>query len=156
MTIFELEFVYKRTIQNSKFPGSSFGIWVYFRNQDLHKRSLANGRSTSKTLIKCHRFKLLFRRVQRQENRICLTNKKTNMNLEQMQMTFQLCPRSLNAFCYISCELEVKVRKQWSSFPRGNLSHIIKVFDDSCPNAAAVNGSSMCKSLQVHFSNQDS
>ena len=42
------------------------------------------GRSTSKTLIKYYRFKQLFRRVQRQENRICLTNKKTNMNLEQM------------------------------------------------------------------------
>ena len=49
-------------------------------------------------------------------------------------MTFQFCPCSLNAFCYISCEHEVKVRKQWWSFWRGNLVTLSAVLNAQCPD----------------------
>ena len=95
---------------------------------------VANGGLTCKTALKVTRFKQAFRRAQRQEKQIRLTNKKRNMNLKQMQMTFPFCPRSRSSFRWISCEREVKVKKQWYSVWRRNLVTLSAVLNAQCPN----------------------
>ena len=48
-------------------------------------------------------------------------------------MTFQLFSSSFNAFRYISCEHEVKVRKQWWNFQKGYLVTLSAVLNAQCP-----------------------
>ena len=49
-------------------------------------------------------------------------------------MTLQLCPPYLDAFCPVSCEHEVRVKKQWWSFSRSNLWTLSAVLNAQCPS----------------------
>ena len=49
-------------------------------------------------------------------------------------MTFVFCPHCRNAFCYISCDLKVKVRKQWYSLGMRNLVTLSAVLIAQCSN----------------------
>ena len=54
-------------------------------------------------------------------------------------MTLQLCPRHPDAFCHVSCEHEVRMKKQWWSFSRCNLWTLSAVLNAQCPFTLRIN-----------------